>query len=330
MSYFKNISLLNKLVALTSSLIAVGLIIFFSSVVVSLTKFAYNYMDPNPDADPYIYIFIIKLALVLFIVFLFFVSVSILFNLHIKLLNFINSIIDTEKLHKTIFTDTLTSKMNFSKIVFITTFSYSLILHLIYLIFGNIYDVGAGSLDENMAEYISTFLLVISSVILFAAILMLKNISVPNKDKRIIRTCLTVLSLMFLLVFMEEISWGQQIFQWETKGALNEVNFQKETNLHNVIQPLLKFMYPLGGIGLFFALILLWFFPRGKKPFWLNLLTPHISLIYLAFFMACISFDGLLLSELFELLFYPFILFYSIRILVCIKSPINSDKKSIQ
>ncbi|MBT8394192.1 MAG: hypothetical protein KJN66_04990, partial [Bacteroidia bacterium] len=130
------------------------------------------------------------------------------------------------------------------------------------------------------------------------------------------------------IVFMEEISWGQQIFQWETTGTLNEVNFQKETNLHNVIQPLLKFMYPLGGIGLFFILLLLWFFPRGKEHFWLNLLTPHISLIYLVFFMACVSFDGLLLSELFELLFYPFLLLYSIRILVCILYP-STKRESV-
>ncbi len=78
---------------------------------------------------------------------------------------------------------------------------------------------------------------------------------------------------MFLLVFMEEISWGQQFFQWETKGTLSEVNFQKETNFHNIIQPLFKFMYPIGGIGLFFVLLLLWFFPRGKEPFWINLLN---------------------------------------------------------
>jgi len=325
MKLFSEVSKQNKIVALIIGLISVGLTVFFSNAVVALTKFAYNYMDPNVDSDPYIYIFIIKVALVLFIVFLLFISLSLLFNLHIKFFDFIKSIINTEKLHKMVLTDPLTSKGYFPKMVFITTTIYAIILHFIYLIFGNIYDKGAGSLDENMAEYISSLLLIISAIILFASIVMLKNIKAPNKDKKIIRTFLTVLSLMFLLVFMEEISWGQQIFQWETKGALNEINFQKETNLHNVIQPLLKFMYPLGGIGLFFVLLVLWFFPKSKEPFWINFLKPHISLIYLAFFMACISFDGLLLSELFELLFYPFILFYSIRILVCIKYPHKLD-----
>ncbi len=161
MILFKEVSNRNKIIASIIGLICFGLTIFFSTVVVSLTKFAYEYMNPNPDADQDIYIFIIKLTLVLFIAFLFFVSFSLIFNLHIKFLNFINTIINTEKLNKIIFTDTLTSKMNFSKMVFITTTSYALILHLIYLIFGNIYDVGAGSLDENMAEYLSTFLLVI-------------------------------------------------------------------------------------------------------------------------------------------------------------------------
>ncbi|NNL15888.1 MAG: hypothetical protein HKO81_04520 [Flavobacteriaceae bacterium] len=328
MKLFSQVSYWTKITALSIGLISLSLTAFFSTVVVSLTEFAFKYMNPNVDADQDIYIFIIKLTLILFIAFLFFISFSLLCNLHVKFYNFINSIINTEKLYKTIVTDPLTSKTNFSKFVFITATSYAIILHLIYLIFGNIYDDGAGSLDESMAEYISSFLLIISSIILLVSILMLKNVSAPNKDKRIIRTCLSILSLMFLFVFMEEFSWGQQIFQWETTGTLNEINFQKETNLHNVIQPLLKFMYPLGGIGLFFILLLLWFFPRGKEHFWLNLLTPHISLIYLVFFMACVSFDGLLLSELFELLFYPFLLLYSIRILVCILYP-STKRESV-
>ncbi len=88
-------------------------------------------MSPNPDADQNIYIFIIKITLVLFIAFWFFVSFSLLFNLHIKFLKFIKSIINTEKLHKLILTDSLTSKTNFSKVGFhYLPLLYSIILHL--------------------------------------------------------------------------------------------------------------------------------------------------------------------------------------------------------
>ncbi len=325
MKFFSEVSKQHKIIAVITGLIGIGLTAFFSSIVVALTKFAYQYLGPNPDADKDIYIFIIKITLVLFIAFWFFVSFSLLLNLYIKFLKFIKSIINTEKLHKMILTDSLTSITNFPKVVFIITTLYSIVLHLIFLLLGNIFDKGAGSLNESMAEYLSSLLLVISSVILFASIILMKNVRAKKKDKRIIRTFLTVLSLMFLLVFMEEISWGQQFFQWETKGSFSEINFQNETNFHNIIQPLFKFLYPLGGIGLFMVLLSLWFFPRNKEPYWIILLKPHTSLIYIAFFMACISFDGLVLSELFELLFYPFILFYSIRILLCIKYPIKLD-----
>ena len=43
-----------------------------------------------------------------------------------------------------------------------------------------------------------------------------------------------VLAVVFLLGGMEEISWGQRIFDWGTPDAIKEVNFQDETTLHNV------------------------------------------------------------------------------------------------
>ena len=34
---------------------------------------------------------------------------------------------------------------------------------------------------------------------------------------------------------MEEISWGQRIFDIDTPEALKEVNVQKEINIHNLV-----------------------------------------------------------------------------------------------
>ena len=42
------------------------------------------------------------------------------------------------------------------------------------------------------------------------------------------------LAIVFFLGGMEEISWGQRIFDWGTPAAIKEVNFQDETTLHNV------------------------------------------------------------------------------------------------
>jgi len=63
--------------------------------------------------------------------------------------------------------------------------------------------------------------------------------------------------LMFMLAFVwlvfggEEISWGQRVFGWETTGAMESLNYQNETNLHNIINPMLVYLFPL-------ALLTLW------------------------------------------------------------------------
>lgn len=41
-------------------------------------------------------------------------------------------------------------------------------------------------------------------------------------------------ALLFLVVGGEEISWGQRIIGIPTPETLKEINFQKETNLHNI------------------------------------------------------------------------------------------------
>lgn len=43
-----------------------------------------------------------------------------------------------------------------------------------------------------------------------------------------------LLGLLLFISFGEEISWGQRIFSWKTPELFNEMNFQKETNLHNI------------------------------------------------------------------------------------------------
>jgi hypothetical protein len=43
-----------------------------------------------------------------------------------------------------------------------------------------------------------------------------------------------LLAAVFLLIVLEEISWGQRIFGFETPDAIAEVNFQGETTLHNL------------------------------------------------------------------------------------------------
>ncbi len=43
-----------------------------------------------------------------------------------------------------------------------------------------------------------------------------------------------LLGLFFILCFLEEVSWGQRIFGWQTPDVLMDWNKQKEANLHNL------------------------------------------------------------------------------------------------
>ena len=45
---------------------------------------------------------------------------------------------------------------------------------------------------------------------------------------------LFLLGAFFLLCFLEEISWGQRMFGWNTPESLKAWNKQKEANLHNL------------------------------------------------------------------------------------------------
>jgi len=42
------------------------------------------------------------------------------------------------------------------------------------------------------------------------------------------------LAVLCLLLFLEEISWGQRIFDWDTPEESSTLNAQQETNLHNM------------------------------------------------------------------------------------------------
>ena len=48
------------------------------------------------------------------------------------------------------------------------------------------------------------------------------------------RRLLLGFAALAFLVAMEEVSWGQTLFSWSTPEALQELNIQSETNLHNL------------------------------------------------------------------------------------------------
>jgi hypothetical protein len=70
--------------------------------------------------------------------------------------------------------------------------------------------------------------------------------------------------LAMLFAAGEEITWGQRIFNWETPEAVQEINNQDETNLHNiegVLDTLNLIMLAMGLYGVFAS-----FVSRRLKP----------------------------------------------------------------
>lgn len=49
-----------------------------------------------------------------------------------------------------------------------------------------------------------------------------------------LRPCVGLLGIAFLFASGEELSWGQNLFQWESPDVFRRWNAQQETNLHNI------------------------------------------------------------------------------------------------
>ncbi len=88
---------------------------------------------------------------------------------------------------------------------------------------GYIRRMGEGSLVEWLS-FLS---------FLFSSYLILKtsNNNLNRKERNILR----IGALILFIFSMEEISWGQMIFNWRSPRLMNTINIQNETNLHNII-----------------------------------------------------------------------------------------------
>jgi len=104
-------------------------------------------------------------------------------------------------------------------------------------------------------------------------------------------TATVLIALLIFLAGLEEISYGQRLFGWESSGFFMEHSDQQETNLHNVVQAYLKDLglrvYKtrhfvalfMGAYGI--ALPMLWWvFMRsvGRDSLW-RLVVPPLYLI---------------------------------------------------
>jgi hypothetical protein len=84
-----------------------------------------------------------------------------------------------------------------------------------------------------------------------------------------------------LLVAGEEISWGQRIFDWGTPAALDAVNHQHETTVHNIggVQKAFNTTLLLGGFYGFLVPLLVRWQGAGRLSPETRLLVPALFLV---------------------------------------------------
>jgi len=194
--------------------------------------------------------------------------------------------------------------------------------------------------ENGFIENLQTVFVLVSIILLIKIKFHLKKLNFVH---------LFIIIKIFALTYYlgEEISWGQHFFKWNSPIIFQEINNQKETNLHNISNLFDQLPRALVFFWCAFSIILIKFIKlknqNSKKFFFL--VSPNKKLIYISFLLLALSipdiivdvfnlhpghvdefgkeipgnifydvitFNFIRLSELHELIFSFYFLFYSI------------------
>lgn len=141
--------------------------------------------------------------------------------------------------------------------------------------------------EDSILEYLQFIFYFLAACGSFKIFLLLKN----NKNKKIYSILFLLFSISLFFVSLEEISYGQRIFGFETPEQIKEVNIQSETNIHNLFgYNMNQIVYILVGFyGIFSRKILIKFFPKKSKK--LIIFTPPKCLFLYFMFLFLVYFD---------------------------------------
>lgn len=306
---------MKKILSVFGILLAILLTIYFSVIndlVISYVRNRHT-IDGSVRPDKIVmFSFTFAFGIILLIL----LSLATIFDVYKRFIKkLLNKHIDLNKFQEDFLDDNLLKRRSLSKIVIYTSMIYVVVYQLYYFFFTKVNKEGA---IENFSE----ILILISAIFLFISSRLTNKVVLENiKIHWIKYTCISF-SIILLLIFGEEISWGQHYFQWESTGVF-ENNFQKETNAHNFFNPIFYLIYPILGMGLLLTCIMIEYVKTNERlSFLLSLFVPHTSLYLLVFMIACSSFYY---HEGFEFTLSIFLFFYSLRILVAINDLKNNS-----
>lgn len=171
-------------------------------------------------------------------------------------------------------------------------------------------------LEDGIFESLTPVLMVISMVLIGVAIPKLRRDPQLVRYRNLLTLIYFILISLFFLNAMEEISWGQRIFGWETSQTF-EGNVQNETNLHNYFNQYYLLFYRLLVLFPVVIFVSIWLELKQRYLIFNRLVMPHPSMIGLSLLIAIVSLVWYKEQELLEELFAVFFLFYSYRIYNC-------------
>lgn len=115
-----------------------------------------------------------------------------------------------------------------------------------------------------------------------------------NKEHNLLVLFIITFSLALFIVAMEEISWGQQFFKFQTPESLKTINEQNEVNLHNIkgLQGQSEFIHLFFGLaGLISIYFNLYILDRVKVPKVLLICFITITVISIADLLVDYTFE---------------------------------------
>ena len=182
---------------------------------------------------------------------------------------------------------------------FLVATAVGLVITLLYFAEGALSALSFLYGEDAVLEMLTAALFLVSAILLFTASFSLRR--QRSKHLKPLVFAYGVIATVFLLFCLEEISWGQRIFGWETPHALAKINEQGEMNLHNLSNVLVHSLYRWGVVVLTATTFAGWFLCFRGRLRNLGLLFPHpamIGLVLLVFFFAVLFPQGELVEEL--------------------------------
>ncbi len=143
--------------------------------------------------------------------------------------------------------------------------------------------------ENGLIENLQSFLLLLS--IFFFYDFMRKNRLINFKMSKYI-FILYICGLIYYL--MEEISWGQHFFKWNTPNFLVDLNDQNETNLHNISSLFNQLPRNLIFLWCSLTFIIIKFSFIKKYEQIEGFIFPNQNLKYISIFLLLITFPSIL------------------------------------